>query len=288
MLTRRRLSATLLHRELNARAFAFARAHALLHDVLPGRSASIVFGEDAEQRHGNFHPASYRAIAETPQWRVRLNKAHTASRRARPRADWHWRELDCAASSDALTMSIFCYPGVFHSAALRGLLGVGRDAAPRFGVHPRLPLQRGLVDTTEVDMELGDLLVESKLTEKDFQVARPALLGRYVGLDQVFEVEALPRTASGGYAGYQLIRGVLAAAQTGRSFCVLCDERRADLMEVWARVQAAVCGAELRSRCKLLTWQELAGALPGALQTFLAEKYGIVPRLVHAGLAWSA
>ena len=259
-----------------------------MHDVLPGRSASIVFGEDAEQRHGNFHPASYRAILSNAEWRKRLNKAHTASRRVRPRADWRWRELDCAASSDALTMNIFCYPGVFYSAALRALLGIEHDCSPSFGVHPRLPLQRGLVDTTEIDLELGELLVESKLTEKDFQTAPPALLARYVGLDEVFAVDTLPRTIAGGYTGYQLIRGALAAAQTGRSFCVLCDERRAELIEMWARVQAAVRGAELRSRCKLLTWQELAGALPGDLQTFLAEKYGILPRIDRAALAWPA
>ena len=281
-------SASRLHREVNARAYEFARAHALLHDVLPGHSASVVFGEDAERRHGNFHPASYRAILENAEWRVRLGKAHTASRRTRPRADWSWRELDCAASSDALLMNIFCYPGVFCSVQLRGLLGVDGGVRPQFGVHPRLPLRKSLVDTTELDMELGELLVESKLTEKDFQAARPALLARYVGVDEVFEADALPRTAAGGYTGYQLIRGVLAAEQMGHSFCVLCDERRADLMEVWAHVQAAVRTADLRSRCKLLTWQELAGALPRPLQVFLADKSGILPRTCRRGLAWSA
>jgi hypothetical protein len=32
---------------------------------------------------------------------------------------------------------------------------------------------------------------------------------------------------------------------------------------------------ELRCRLKLLTWQELASNLPGDLQLFLADKYGI-------------
>jgi hypothetical protein len=32
---------------------------------------------------------------------------------------------------------------------------------------------------------------------------------------------------------------------------------------------------ELRVRCKVLTWQELAGVLPLKLKSFLAEKYGI-------------
>jgi len=33
---------------------------------------------------------------------------------------------------------------------------------------------------------------------------------------------------------------------------------------------------DLRCRLKLLTWQELAGVVPGDLQEFLALKYGIV------------
>ena len=80
-----------------------------------------------------------------------------------------------------------------------------------------------------------------------------------------------------GYAGYQLIRNVLAAHAAGASFCVLHDERRPDLREEWFEVMAAVKSAELRTRLKVLTWQELAALLPEALQEFLDCKYGIVP-----------
>ena len=79
-----------------------------------------------------------------------------------------------------------------------------------------------------------------------------------------------------GYAGYQLIRNVLAAHATGSSFCVIHDERRPDLREEWFEVMAAVKSAELRVRLKVLTWQELAALLPGPLQEFLDRKYGIV------------
>jgi hypothetical protein len=79
-----------------------------------------------------------------------------------------------------------------------------------------------------------------------------------------------------GYAGYQLIRNVLAAHATGSSFCVIHDERRPDLRDTWFEVMAAVKSAELRVRLKVLTWQELAALLPGALQEFLDRKYGIV------------
>jgi hypothetical protein len=48
------------------------------------------------------------------------------------------------------------------------------------------------------------------------------------------------------------------------------------LREQWFAVLAAVKSAELRTRLKVLTWQELASFLPEALQAFLDSKYGIV------------
>lgn len=79
-----------------------------------------------------------------------------------------------------------------------------------------------------------------------------------------------------GYAGYQLIRNVLAAYALGHRFCVIHDERRPDLREAWFTVLAAVRNAEMRTRLKVLTWQELAAVLPVELQEFLEAKYGIV------------
>jgi hypothetical protein len=78
-----------------------------------------------------------------------------------------------------------------------------------------------------------------------------------------------------GYRGYQLIRNVLAAYAEGSSFCVIHDERRPDLREMWFEVMAAVKIAEMRVRCKVLTWQELAALVPPELQEFLEMKYGI-------------
>jgi hypothetical protein len=82
--------------------------------------------------------------------------------------------------------------------------------------------------------------------------------------------------AEAGYVGYQLIRNVLAAHATGCSFCVIHDERRPDLREAWFEILRAVRNLELRTRLKVLTWQELAAALPSELQAFLEVKYGII------------
>jgi hypothetical protein len=104
-----------------------------------------------------------------------------------------------------------------------------------------------------------------------------------------FQAEIVARAreaeiAEPGYASYQLIRNVLAAHAAGCSFCVLHDERRPDLREAWFQVMAAVKSADMRGRCKVMTWQELAGMLPVKLQAFLDLKYGIV----RAGRAASA
>lgn len=85
-----------------------------------------------------------------------------------------------------------------------------------------------------------------------------------------------PELIEKGYANYQLIRNVLAAHATQCSFCVIHDARRPDLREEWFQVMAAVKSAALRTRLKVLTWQELAAFLPDELQVFLDHKYGIV------------
>jgi hypothetical protein len=200
----------------------------------------------------------------------------------RARADWKWMELDCANSSDALLMNVFCHPDVTECPGVRATLGIAAGAVPEFGVKPRTPLKGGKrdgteskTDNTEVDMRVGDLLVEAKLTESDFQSARMALVERYRDLEEVFDVEELP-VRGGRVMGYQLIRGTLAAHASGCSFCVLCDARRPELVETWYAVMRAVRMFELRCRLKLLTWQELAGVMPGELRKFLAEKYGIL------------
>ncbi len=156
------------------------------------------------------------------------------------------------------------------------MLGVSQDAVPSYGFKPRTPLHTGKCDNTEIDMQIGDLLVEAKLTESDFQCCRFGLIERYRDLHAVFDLLELP-SCDGRQRSYQLIRGTLAAHATGYSFCVLCDARRPDLIEHWYKVMRAVRPYELRCRLKLLTWQELSAVVVEDLQDFLAAKYGIFP-----------
>jgi hypothetical protein len=137
-------SASLLRRDLSARAHHLARTQNLLHDISPGSDPVVIFGRDEQGRHGNFHPASDTSICANPAWLRRLAKPHTASRRSRARKDWQWMELDSANSSDALLMNIFCHPGVFNghtlASAVANLLNIDPATPPCFGINPGVPL----------------------------------------------------------------------------------------------------------------------------------------------------
>jgi hypothetical protein len=313
-----------LRLELGARNRRYARGR--LHAESYGELPVIVYAPE-NGTHGNFFGPAYAAIAARAEWMRRFDKVH-AQGRSLPRSTTEpgrrWRELDSSMSSDALLMNIFCTPGVTVSVAVRRLLGIDGEDEPIFGWKARVPLANGRFDRTEVDMRWGNLLVESKLTESDFQCREATLVEAYRDFDAVFDSALLPalemrtrrrrkavelseeftqewEAMSGdneeiarafqtqleeradrllptvrGYASYQLIRNVLAADASGASFCVIHDERRPDLREAWFRVMAAVKNAEMRVRCKVLTWQELAPVLPVGLQQFLGLKYGIV------------
>lgn len=268
------ISSGALRRELSYRNIERARSHE--HELSYGSTPSVIYCDEAG-RHGNFLPASYRAICGHAAWLKRLKKSYTGSRWVPRSGDRSRCELDCANSSDALLMNVFCYPRLLQRLELCGLLGIEAGCVPEFGFRPRIPLVSGRGDATEVDMRLGDLLVEAKLTETGFQSAPPRLVSRYRDLDSVFDGDAL-FAAGDAVRGYQLIRGVLAAYATGCSFALLCDGRRTDLIECWFEVLRTVRSYDFRCRLKLLTWQEIAGAVPRTVRLFLGEKYGIQAR----------
>jgi hypothetical protein len=219
-------------------------------------------------------PENRYAILKHHDWARRLNKVHAQARHALPGADRTWRELDSCMSSDALLMNVFCCPRVCSSRAVASMLGTELTDRPEFGHKARVSLLGGKTDRTEVDMKLGALLVEAKLTEGDFQAQDRSVLEAYRDFKTVFEVSALPRSGD-QHISYQLIRNVLAAYAGGLSFCVIADARRQDIVEAWYAIMRCVRVMELRTRCKVLTWQELSPALPRRLQRFLEAKYGI-------------
>ena len=225
-------------------------------------------------QRGNFIPASYRALQRRPQWKRRFEKVHSQAGRAFPKTDCVSKELDSSMSSDALLMNIFCYPGVTKKRELSLMLGTEVGDVPEFGFKPRIPLTSGYVERTEIDMKLGPVLFEAKLTESDFQTQKAAIVEGYRDLKEVFDGRKLARRGQ-EYVSYQLLRNVLAAYALNLSFCVLLDARRPDLREQWYAVMSCVRPMDLSTRCKVVTWQELTNFLPLALQRFLNSKYGI-------------
>ena len=264
-----------LRYEICVRNRAYAFENRLTH-VRSRASLPVIVYQPDEVRHGNFLDETYAAILCNPDWRKRLEKIHAQARTSLPKNYRRWKELDSCTSSDALLMNVFCYPGVLENTRVLSLLGVDCDTEVKFGFKARVPLITGLFDRTEVDLKLGDLLIEAKLTESDFQTKVAEVVRGYRDLKAVFDVRSLPM-AKGKYLSYQLIRNVLSARANACSFCVLLDQRRPDLIEQWYAVMRCVRIADLRLRCKVLTWQEMSEALPERLRGFLDCKYGVVP-----------
>lgn len=266
-----------LRQELAARALDLAQRQSILHECSIGSVPAVVFREDDAGAHGNFFPASYRRIRTRPEWNRRLRKAHTSARRCLVSHDRERRELDTATSSDALLMSVFCHPQAFAAGlSLRALLATQPPERLQFGYKPRIPLRNNHVERTEIDLRIGSLLIEAKLTEHDFQTAPRSRVENYRDAATVFDLDALP-CRDQVLLHYQLIRGVLAAsAEANNRYCVITDARRPDLIDAWCAVMRAIRPYGLRSRVQVVTWQEIAAAVPRSLQTWLAEKYGIV------------
>jgi hypothetical protein len=172
-----------------------------LHVESYGGEPVIVYAPEVSgpegERHGNFFDPAYAAIRARPEWLRRFNKVHAQAARALPKPAGEpvrrWRELDSSMSSDALLMNVFCTPGVLESAAVRNCLGLEPGAMAEFGWKARVPLKSGLVDRTEVDLRLGSLLVEAKLTEADFQTRKAPVVEGYRDFDAVFDRDLLPR-----------------------------------------------------------------------------------------------
>jgi hypothetical protein len=154
------------------------------------------------------------------------------------------------------------------------LLDAELGATPLFGYRARVPLANGRFDRTEVDMRVGDLLIEAKLTESDFQRTKKKTLLAYRDFSQVFDCRQLPQTRD-RYLSSQLLRNVLAAHALQCSFCVLIDARRTDLVDAWYEVARCVKPADLRTKLRISTWQEITQIAPTMLRRFLATKYGL-------------
>jgi hypothetical protein len=239
-----------------------------------GTPATVLFQQSpGGDSHGNFFDEAWAAIRANPEWARRLEKPHPRSAALPPEYQATARELDSSNSSDALLMNFFCYPGA--SVRLARALGAAPvESVPRFGYPAEVRLSDGSTDATEVDMLLGDTLVEAKLTEQDFTSQSKIPVFGYGALADVFDIDLLPADEK-HFLSYQLIRNVLAADQHQKRLIVVLDSRRPDLLEHWWQVHAAIAAGRLRSRCGVRFWQQLAAAADPRHRDLLEQKYGI-------------
>ena len=105
-----------LRRELALRSRRYARGRT--HVESYGAAPVVVYAPEGD-RHGNFFDAAYAQILRRPEWQRRFDKVHAQARRALPKVERRWRELDSSMSSDALLMNVFCAPGVVESQLCR-------------------------------------------------------------------------------------------------------------------------------------------------------------------------
>ena len=129
----------------------YADSHNLPYYLSLGQTNPVVLFLPSQEplRHGNFLDASYRAICGNPEWARWLQKAHTQRLALPEERRAEAMELDSCASSDALLMNVFCYPGVFQHDPLVQLLGLSTAVEPRlgFGFNPGVPRRDSGRDT---------------------------------------------------------------------------------------------------------------------------------------------
>lgn len=171
--------ASALRSDLSQRAAIWAANGSHSYYKSLGSSPTVLFERtDGGSAHGNFHPDSWSAIGAIEGCLSRLAKPHSQKRALPKDKGLHACEMDSSNSSDVLLMNCFCFPGASKQICKTLNLAPGGEA-PIFGFEAEVPLLDGTGDATEIDMRMGSILFETKLTEKDFTKRPKAYVQRY-------------------------------------------------------------------------------------------------------------
>ncbi len=255
----------ILRKNLKQSALEYISEHEISGERYQIFDSAIIFQtkEDDYSDNPNFHTKSLKAILNNEDWRVRLAKIHS-----------HFKdgttEMASSNSSDALLMNIFCHPDFFTWSGPKKNLGFA-DETPEFGWNPELEFE---TRNTEVDMKLGDNIYEAKLTESDFTEKKiDGLTERYPGIDDIFYLEDLMN--GNKVRHYQLLRNIYAAYKKDKSFRLICDARRPELISALYETTCAIKDYDSRKKIGFITWQHIASYTGKDLKEFLKLKYGI-------------
>lgn len=263
----------LLRQKLLESALVYAAAPASIKGYNTGLEKAPETALIFDKKEDNFHPDSWGKIVADPKYHNRTLKAHSSFDPMHNVA-----EMQSNTSSDALLMSIFCHPSINSWKGVKQLLAVTDLSNLIFGYQPGVLLKNNQMDRTEIDLFIETsskrIFCESKLTETDFVFESLEKFERYENFSAVFDIDNLPHF-QGFVANYQLVRNILAAYQFDGYFYLFIDARRPDLAKSFYQTLRCVKPTELRMRCEIFYWQDIAATLGADLQTFLKNKYGI-------------
>jgi hypothetical protein len=253
-----------------AKQYALAKNFPFNTNVANQPMSAIIF----DNIEHNFYAESWRTIlANKENYLPRTQKAHSRFDELNSRA-----EMQSSNSSDALLMNIFCHPNMQHWQGVKQLLNLENDIHFQFGYQPGIALKNNRKDRTEIDLLIPSkhkkIFCESKLTEANFGFAPKEKLEDYECFEEVFNTKFLIQYKN-QFTNYQLLRNILAAQQENASFYLFIDARRPDLAKSFMQTIRCIKNEELRNRCELFYWQEIALLVGRDLQNFLNEKYGI-------------
>lgn len=224
----------------------------------------------------NFFDESWNLISKNPQYFNRTKKIHSHFDSIIPLV----YEMQSSNSSDALAMNIFCHPKIKEWKGIRNLFQLPIISTIEFGFKPQIiKIVNGntICDSTEVDVFINNSIIgECKLTEEDFTSKSKKEVEQYKEFKNVFHIDKLIQNET-KYHNYQLIRNILAANQHDCHFILFCDIRRPDLAKSFYQTIRCIKDdyINLRTRCEIIYWQDIAQVVGQDLKKFLNEKYGL-------------
>ncbi len=213
----------------------------------------------------NFNNKSYDSIQTNDNWKKRLEKRHS-------HFDDDTLEMQSSNSSDALLMNIFCYPKFRIWTGPSKLLGFDPNNEIEFGWNPQF-INEHSGHKTEIDLKIGNIIFEAKLTESSFTTKNINKIRKYPDFKEIFDERNLIINDKNEVENYQLIRNILTAYKYNYRFLLLVDETRIDLIRSFAKTVFAIKVTELRKKMNFITWQELVNSCGKELKEYITIKY---------------
>lgn len=209
----------------------------------------------------SFHPDTYRNIINNKNYVERIKKIH-------PKVP-SILEMQSSNSSDALLMNFFAHPKIKEWKGVRDLVSISSSDDIEFGWNPVHENENNY--KTEIDIRIGNSIIEAKLTEEDFKSKKLNVVLRYLDVEKIVDLQVL--TKNDIVSNYQLIRNLITARKYGYKFTLLIDASRIDLLREFYKVKGAIIDKSFAANFNFITWQEMTNCVGDDLKNYITEKY---------------